>query len=337
MRRSTSVLSVMLLVALVGGLLGTGACSNAEPTAQPAQPKGAEKYTMDWDAKVEPPAFDAKRAMGYLEEVCKIGPRMSGTDGMKKQQELLEKHFKDLGGKVSWQKFSGKQRSRREAVPMANLIVSWKPDEKRRIIICTHYDTRPIADQDPNPKNRNKPIISANDGGSGVALLMEMAHHMNKLTLNVGVDFVFFDGEEYVFEARDEYFFGSIHFAENYRKTRKETGQVYLGAILLDMIAGKDLHLPVEQNSWFKAGALVTDVYRVAEELKASSFKGKEFSKSPVEDDHIALNRNGIPAIDLIDFDYKHWHCLSDVPENCSGENLEQVARVVGVWMQRMK
>ena len=152
--------------------------------------------------------------------------------------------------------------------------------------------------------------------GSGVALLMELAHHMKKLPTNVGVDFVFFDGEEYVFDPRgDEYFFGSKYFAENYRKMRKQTEVIYHGAILLDMIAGKNLRLPVEQNSNWSAPALVKDVYRVAADVKAGSFKADEMSKFAVEDDHIALNRNGIPAIDLIDFEYKHWHCLSDLPE----------------------
>src|SRR5207249_4485381 len=112
--------------------------------------------------------------------------------------------------------------------------------------------------QDPEPRNRRKPIVSANDGGSGVALLMEMAQHMKSMPLKVGVDFVFFDGEEYVFEPHgDEYFFGSKHFADDYRRTRRETEITYLGAILLDMIAGKNLQLPVEQNSWWSAPNLV--------------------------------------------------------------------------------
>jgi Zn-dependent M28 family amino/carboxypeptidase len=218
------------------------------------------------------------------------------------------------------------------------MIVSWNPDEKRRIIFCSHYDTRPIADKEPREADWTKAFVSANDGGSGVALMMEMAQHMKKLPLNVGVDFVFFDGEEYVFRPRgDDYFFGSIHFAEDYHKSRKQGDSVYLAAILLDMIAGKDLHLPVEQNSDWQAPKLVEEVYRVAKDLKAGAFEADQQSNTPVEDDHLALNRNGIPAIDLIDFDYKHWHRLSDVPENCSGENMEQVARVLSVWMQRVK
>jgi hypothetical protein len=292
---------------------------------------------MDWDAKVEPVDFDAKRAMGYLKDICDIGPRMSATDGMKKQQELMEKHFKELGGKVTYQKFTAKQRSQAKPVAMANMIVSWKPDEKRRIILCSHYDTRPIADQEPKRGDWTKAFVSANDGGSGVALLMEMAHHMKRLPTNVGVDFVFFDGEEYVFQPRgDDYFFGSEYFASDYSKTRKDTGVVYEGAILLDMIAGKDLRLPVEQKSKWSAPQLVKDVYRIAADLKAGAFKADELTEG-VLDDHVALNRKGVPAIDLIDFSYKHWHRLTDVPENCSGDNMEQVARVLSVWMQRVK
>jgi glutaminyl-peptide cyclotransferase len=338
MARVASVLVVLLIVALAGWLLMSAAwTSTPQPAPKPAAPKAAEKYALDWDAKVEPAAFDAKRAMGYLKDICDIGPRMSGTDAMKKQQELMEKHFKALGGQIIWQKFKATQTSVGRPTEMANLIVSWKPDEKRRIILCSHYDTRPIADQEPKRELRSKPIISANDGGSGVALMMELAHQMPKLPLNVGVDFVFFDGEEFVFNRDDTYFFGSKFFADEYRKTRKETGVVYQGAILLDMIAGKNLRLPVERNSWWMAPALVKDIYKIAEQLQAGGFKSNEFSQFAVEDDHLALNRGGIPAVDLIDFDYVHWHRLSDVPENCSGENMEQVARVVSVWMQRVK
>src|SRR5437899_451813 len=111
MARYAGVVPVLIIAALVGWLLladkFTGA--NSRPTApgeraDETKPE-AEKHAMDWDVKAEPVAFDAKRAMGYLEDVCKIGPRMSGTPSMKKQQELIEKHFAKLGGKVTWQKF----------------------------------------------------------------------------------------------------------------------------------------------------------------------------------------------------------------------------------------
>src|SRR5260370_29427500 len=112
-----------------------------------------------------------------------------------------------------------------------------------------------------------------------------------------------------------------------------------MGAILLDMIGGKKAKLRIEQNSWSdkQSCPLVEAVWKIAKEQKCTAFRGDEFSKVPVQDDHIALQKVRIPAIDIIDFDYEHWHRLTDLPENCSGESLEQVAKVLGVWVQRVK
>src|SRR5439155_4233849 len=124
-------------------------------------------------------------------------------------------HFDDLGYKVEKQAFQAKQLSQEKTVDMTNLVVSLHPESKRRLILCSHYDTRPIADQEPDPRKWREPFVSANDGGSGVAFLMELGNHVKALKLEVGVDFVFFDGEEYIWNAkRDEYFFGSKHFAQ---------------------------------------------------------------------------------------------------------------------------
>jgi hypothetical protein len=282
----------------------------------------------------QPVPFDTKRAMGYLNDLCKIGPRQSATAGMTKQRELLEKHFTDLGGKVTWQKFEGRQRSVKEPIPMANMIVSWFPDRDKRVIFCGHYDTRPIADQEPERDDWFKPFVSANDGTSTAAWMMELAHHMKDLPVKVGVDFVLFDGEEYVFNTEeDRYFLGSEHFADQYAKQKK--GTKYVAAVLLDLFAGKDARYPVEPNSkWFAAG-LVDSVWGTAKELGVKSFVSRNGRE--VMDDHLALNKANIPAIDIIDFDYKHWHRLSDTPENVSPESMEQVARVLTVWVQKLK
>jgi hypothetical protein len=304
-------------------------------SAEPAQKAARDQFAADRDPSAELPLdIDAPRAMKYLEEVCALGPRISGTPGMKKQQELLEKHFKALGGKVTWQRFSAEQVSQRKPVEMANLIVSWYPDLPRRVILCSHYDTRPIADQEPDRRKWHQPFLSANDGGSGVALLMELAHHMDKLKPKVGVDFVFFDGEEYIFEPeRDRYFFGSQHFADQYLRGDKK--QRYVAAVLFDMIGGKDARFPGEQNSLFKAGALAKQLWDIAAEKRCTAFEDRVGPS--VLDDHLALNSAGIPAVDIIDFDYAHWHRLSDVPANCSAESLAQVARVLTTWLQRVK
>ncbi len=109
-----------------------------------------------------PVPFDAKRAMGRLAAICAIGPRISGTEGMRKQKELIEQHFKNLGAEVEYQKFTFRQVSRRQPTEMANLIVSWHPACERRVILCSHYDTRPIADHEDDPRNWHGPFVSAN-------------------------------------------------------------------------------------------------------------------------------------------------------------------------------
>lgn len=328
MRRTAGRIGFIALLAL-----GVGGCMNgsAEP---PATKKSGDAFAADREAPAEPAAFDAKRAMGYLEALCKIGPRISGSEGMKKQQEMLAKHFKDHGGQIHWQRFTATQRSNRKDVEMANLIVSWQPELPRRVILCSHYDTRPHADEEHNPARWKQPFLSANDGGSGVALLMELAHHMKDLKLRAGVDFVLFDGEEYIFDKDDKYFFGSEHFGREYRKGRGKT--FYGAAVLLDMVGGKKPKFPIEPYSWEKAGGLVETIWGIAAELKCDAFDANSFG-ARVQDDHLALNQNGIPAIDIIDFSYPHWHKLSDLPENCSGESLEQVAKVLSVWIQRVK
>ena len=278
--------------------------------------------------------IDGKRAMGYLETICEIGPRQSGTAGMKRQQEIIRKHFEDLGLTVKAQTFDAKQTSQRKSVEMTNLIVSIHPQRKRRIVLCSHYDTRPIADQEPDPRKWREKFVSANDGGSGVALLMEFAHHLPKLDTKVGIDLVFFDGEEYIFEKDgDRYFFGSEHFAKTWRATKDRPD--YLAAVLFDMIAGKNPKFPVEGYSWGRARELCQDLWEIGFKLKCTAFQDRIGDR--VQDDHLALQNVGIQAIDIIDFDYPHWHRLSDTPANCAPDGMVQVARVISVWLHRLK
>ncbi len=335
------MMRLAVILCCVGGAIlalgGLHVILTPTESAEPVLLDSQTRETFAQDRELGPAlalAFDGKRAMDYLTEICKIGPRISGTEGMKKQQELVKKHFEDQEGKVEFQRFTARQLSQRNPVDMANIIISWNPERLRRVILCSHYDTRPIADQEEDRRKWTQPFLSANDGGSGVALLMELANHMKALKTNVGIDFVLFDGEEYIFEPnRDKYFFGSEHFAQAYRPG--QTRQRYVAAILLDMIGGKNARIPAEQHSYMKAGALVREIWAIAAELKCDTFQNRV--GQAVQDDHLALNAVGIPAVDLIDFDYPHWHRLSDVPANCSADSLEQVARVLSVWLQRVK
>ena len=278
--------------------------------------------------------FDGERAVAYLSSICDLGSRISGSDGMAKQQELLQKHFEKHGAKVALQKFDGKQPSRDKAVPMANMIVTWHPESKTRVIICGHYDTRPIADQEPNVRNWTKPFASANDGTSSVGFMMELAHHMKELKTEIGVDFVIFDGEEFIHDRnRDKFFLGSEYFAAQYKKNKD--GPKYKAGILLDLFAGKGAVYKVEHNSALLAGTLVEDVWKLADTLGVKNFV-MEYGHE-VLDDHIALNKAGIPCIDIIDFDYPHWHRLSDTPDKCSAVSMANVAKVIMAWLQKVK
>jgi Zn-dependent M28 family amino/carboxypeptidase len=219
---------------------------------------------------------------------------------------------------------------------MANLVVSWFPERQRRVIICSHYDTRPIADQESNVRNWTKPFASANDGTSSVAFMMELAHQMKDMKTEVGVDFVIFDGEEWIHDRnRDKFFLGSDHFGAEYKKAKD--GPKYKAGILLDLFAGKGAVYPVEENSLVLAGGLAEDIWKLAAELDVKSFKWERGSVGGVLDDHIAMNRAGIPCIDIIDFDYSHWHRLSDTPDKCSAESMANVAKVITAWMKKVK
>jgi glutaminyl-peptide cyclotransferase len=293
-----------------------------------------DRFAEDREPEAAAVAFDGERAMTYLKTLCDLGPRVSGTEGMRLQQDLLKKHFEKYGATVTFQKFDGKQPSQKAAVPMANMIVSWRPEAKRRLILCGHYDTRPIADQEPRMGDWRKPFLSANDGTSTVALFMELAHHLKDLPLKVGLDFVIFDGEEFINDNKtDRFFLGSTFFGTNYKREKQEVK--YLAAVLLDLFAGKHAVLRVEQNSRLLAGALCEDVWAEAKRQGAKSFVWEPGPE--VQDDHLALNAANIPAIDLIDFDYPHWHKLTDLPRECSGEKMAEVARVLLGWAQRMK
>jgi len=323
-----------LLVVLAGCFSSSAPTGPAKAAAQGGEEE-QEVFGVKAGGDVKPAPFDGKRALKYLTALCDIGPRQSGTAGMREQIKLITKHFEDLGLKVDVQTFSAKQVSRQVPVEMKNLIIRFFPDRERRVILCSHYDTRPIADQEPDPRKWGEKFVSANDGGSGVAFLMELAHHVKDLKLNVGVDFVLFDGEEYIFDprpGRDEYFFGSKHFAQEYKKNK---GKVRYGAaVLLDMIAGHNAKFPLEGNSLLKARELCQQIWDVAREQKSKMFQDER--GETVLDDHIALQAGGIPAIDIIDFTYPHWHRLTDVPANCSAESLEGVSRVLTVWLQRV-
>jgi glutaminyl-peptide cyclotransferase len=278
--------------------------------------------------------LNAGRAYGYLQEICALGPRISGSPGMMQQVRLVRQHFAKLGGNVRFQQFTAEDPRGGQNVPMVNMIVEWHPEKKERILLCAHYDTRPLPDRDPDPTNRRQgTFIGASDGASGVAALMELAHRMPELDIRYGVDFVLFDGEEFVYSERDRYFLGSEHFARQYAK--EPPAHKYRWGVLLDMIGDADLQIYHEWHSvaWRDTRPLVAQIWGTAQRLGVREFVAH--TRHKVQDDHIPLRQVAkIPTCNIIDLDYPAWHTTADVPQNCSGESLAKVGWVVLEWLK---
>jgi len=284
----------------------------------------------------EPAQFSGTRAMEYLEAICELGPRPSGSEGMEKQRELLIRHFQKAGATVFRQAFRSRDGRNGDWVRMENLIVSWHPERNDRVLLGAHYDTRPYPDRD-----RRDPrgiFLGANDGASGVAVLMELADSVAELKGSVGVDFVLFDAEEYVFEERrDSYCLGSLFFARQYASSRKAgtISYAYRCGVILDMVGDRNLTIWQEQQSvdWHDTRPVVESIWATAKQLQIQEFVPRP--KYLINDDHVPLRMTGgIPTCDIIDFDYPHWHTTQDIPENCSAHSLGLVGRVILSWLQ---
>lgn len=275
--------------------------------------------------------FGGVRAYEYLKQLCQIGPRPSGSPGMQAQQRLLAEHFTKLGAQVEFQRFDYPHPLDGRPVPIANLIVRWHPQSTDRILLSTHYDTLPYPLRDPrNPRGR---FVGANDGGSGTAILMELGHEMPRLASRYGVDFVFFDAEEFIFQEQGQYFVGSEHFARQYAGANPPYR--YRWGILLDMVGDANLQLYQERYSigWPDTRPLVDDLWATARRLGVREFIFK--SKHEVRDDHVPLHDlAGIPTCDVIDFDYPAWHTEADTPEQCSALSLAKVGWVLLEWLR---
>jgi hypothetical protein len=293
----------------------------------------------------QPPAFSGARAFAHLEEICGLGPRPSGSPAMARQRAVVAAHFREVAAAapparavVSGQAFQVRDRRTGEPVHMENLIVSWHPERTERVLVGVHYDTRPFPDRDPvDPRGV---FVGANDGASGVAVLMELARAMPALPGPVGVDFVLFDAEEYVVGPRDPYCLGSTYFARQYAAEQRSgrAGHRYRAGVVLDMVADRDLEIWQEGHSveWPDTRPVVDEIWAVAARLGVKQFVAAP--RHTVEDDHVPLRMiGGIPTCDVIDFDYPAWHTTADTPANCSAESLEAVGRVVLEWLRSQR
>lgn len=208
-----------------------------------------------------------------------------------------------------------------DSLRLQNVVANYFPARAVRVLLAAHYDSRPRADRDRGPA-RDAPIPGANDGASGVAVLLEVGRALAAWDPGVGVDLVFLDGEDYGRESDlDHYLLGSKYFVRSMGDYRPRA------VILVDMVGARGLRIPMEGNSRAAAPALTRLVFDVAAEIGAAAFVRED--GPALIDDHVPFLQAGIPAVDLIDFDYPAWHTQNDTPEQCAPESLGQVARVL--------
>jgi glutaminyl-peptide cyclotransferase len=351
-----------MLLAMLALLPG---CQHAAP-APPSTPVVANAVTPDptptlptqptapaKPAQADHPVFDADRAFTLLREQCKFGPRYLGSPAHQKTLIFLLNEMRKYADDTVTQKFNYR------GLPVTNVVGVFYPAGSKKpsehpVLLMAHWDTRPIADGPysseikkgdfvwgPRGWDRFAPILGANDGASGVAVLLELARLFKQKPPPVGVLLLLDDGEDYGdFRAKnnegDGVELGSRYFAEHYQSDSRFGHPDY--GILLDMIGGKNMKIPMEAFSDQYAPSINQKVFGIANSLGYGDIFLKNATQS-VGDDHISINQVGhIATIDLIqplpgpgaaEYAYMQWHTLEDTPENCSPQSLKAVGDTV--------
>jgi hypothetical protein len=270
-------------------------------------------------------SFDSARAFRYLVDQCNLGTREPNSAGHEKAKAYFEDFLKNQKGAYSRDDFSYLDKALNKTLKLTNFHILFKGKGGKRRLFCAHWDCRPWADHDPDMISRTHPIPGANDGASGVAVLMELCNTISKKPPAFAVEIVLFDGEDYGKDQNQEWCLGSKHFA-----SKADPGN-YAYAVLLDMIGDKHLEIKREANSQKNAPWLVDRIWGAAKAVGADAFLDE--MGLAIYDDHIPLVEKGIPSVDIIDFDYPAWHTLSDVPDQCSPQSLGAVGGVLLKFM----
>ncbi len=271
--------------------------------------------------------FDAAQAMQWVRFQVAAGPRVPGMPGHKAIADWLERELKARADSVEVQAFTHVTASGRK-LELANILARFRPADPNRILYVTHWDTRPVAENDPDPAKRSTPIPGANDGASGTAMQLELADALKQVPPSVGVDLLFVDGEDYgSFDDADslkDVLIGSRYFAEHL-----PAGYHPLFGVLWDMIGGFNQKIYQEGYSLDRAPEVVERVWRAAEDL------GLQRMFSPlnggyITDDHVPLLEKGIRIIDVIGFEnYREWHhTTQDTLDKVSEATLGQIGRL---------
>ena len=273
------------------------------------------------------PLFSGENAFQNLIKQCSFGPRNPGSEGHKNTLNYYLNTFKGLADTVFTQSFEDEMPRTRAKVKMNNVIAQFNRESNKQIMISAHWDTRPWADTGSIMK-KEMPILGANDGASGVAVIIELAYIFKQNPPPIGVSLVLFDAEDYGVPGDSwTYCKGSQYFARNLPISYPEYG------INIDMIADRQPEFYIERISYQQNASLVLELWELSEELGLKAFKKQ--AKDSIFDDHVPLYEiAGIPAINIIDFDYpndktNYWHTHNDIVQNCSPNGLYQVGTLL--------
>lgn len=327
--KKSKIMIALLIVALIAG-----AAFNFLPSNK------AEVSETEEIEKVQPvgPDFNADSAYIYLQEQCNFGPRTMNSVAHDKCEKWIIQKFEQYGCKVTTQKAT---LNGYDGTPLrsTNIMASYNPKATTRIMFCAHWDCRPWADNDPDSTNWHKPIVAANDAASGVGVMIELARILKGSGLELGVDFICFDAEDYGtpqwFEGEDPgdtWALGAQYFANNLPE-----GYAPRYGILLDMVGGVGAKFYREGMSMQYAPAIVKKVWNAARQVGYGSYFPKA-DGGMITDDHIPVNQTAnIPCIDVIPY-YPDcaqssfgptWHTIADNMDNIDKNTLKAVGQTM--------
>ena len=272
--------------------------------------------------------FDGERAQRSIEQQVSFGPRVPGSEAHAECGQWLADELARHAESVEVLPFDVEVAGR--SLKLLNIEARFNPELGERVLLGAHWDSRPISERDPDRARRGEPTPGANDGGSGVAVLLEIARLLGESELELGVDLVLFDGEDYGDFAQGfaQTLLGSQRYAADLDVA------AYRYAVVLDMVGRRGLVLRKEGYSLKCCRELMERIWAIAAETgKSATFQDAVVSE--VFDDHIPLQRAGLKAIDLIDLTDPHWHTTSDTPEHTSPESLEAVGSVIWELLRR--
>jgi len=294
-----------------------------------------DKMLVDQEnIKVKVPKFDGNSAKEFVAKQVSFGTRVTGSAGHLKCKDWLVSQFKSFGAKVIEQDFTAITFNNVK-LNATNIIARYNPTIKERIILSAHYDTRPFADKDPDPLRQSDPILGADDAGSGVGVLLEIAKLLQSNPIPMGVDIVLFDAEDYgdaESNNPDSWGLGSQHWSKNPHLKR---ANVKYG-ILLDMVGAKDAKFYKEGYSVNYAGVLTNKIWQLAASMKKDNFFINSVGGAITDDHYFVMMKDfRMPMVDIINMPSEnfgfgpHWHTHGDNMEVIDAKTLEAVGQVV--------